>query len=58
MLYNNWIAYATKSIIDWLFELDVNQKVINMTKPLSELYVFNYKDKLYLYVPKIYDYNN
>ena len=28
MLYNNWIAYATKSIIDWLFELDVNQNGI------------------------------
>lgn len=43
------IIKQTLESLDKIVELDVNQKVINMTKPLSELYVFNYKDKLYLY---------
>ena len=43
------IIKQTLESLDKIVELDVNQRVINMTKPLSELYVFNYKDKLYLY---------
>lgn len=43
------IVKQTLESLDKIVELDVNQRVINMTKPLSELYVFNYKDKLYLY---------
>jgi len=35
--------------LDKIVELDVVQEVNNLTKALTELYVFNYKDKLYLY---------
>lgn len=35
--------------LDKIVELDVVQEVNNLTKALSELFVFNYKDKLYLY---------
>ena len=43
------IVKQTLESLDKIVELDVNQKVSNISKPLSELYVFNYKDKLYLY---------
>lgn len=35
--------------LDKIVELDVVQEVNNLTKALTELFVFNYKDKLYLY---------
>ena len=41
-----------KSIIDnldKLVDLDVVTRITSLTKPLTELFVFNYKDKLYLY---------
>ena len=51
MLKKNYyhVVKQTMESLDKFVELDVNQKVSNITKPLSELYVFNYKDKLYLY---------
>ena len=41
-----------KSVVDNLdkiVELDVVTRVTNLSKPLTELFVFNYKTKLYLY---------
>ena len=35
--------------LDKIIELDVVTEVNNLTKALTELFVFNYKDKLYLY---------
>lgn len=35
--------------LDKIIELDIALKVTNMSKPLTELFIFNYKDKLYLY---------
>lgn len=35
--------------LDKIVELDVVQEVNNLSKALTELFVFNYKDKLYLY---------
>ena len=40
---------ACMESLDRFVELDVVSKVTNMVKPLSELCVFNYKDKMYLY---------
>jgi len=43
------IVKETLENLDKIVELDVNQRISNLTKPLSELYVFNYKEKIYLY---------
>lgn len=35
--------------LDKFVDLDVNTKISSLTNPMNEMYVFNYKDKLYLY---------
>ena len=35
--------------LDKFVDLDVNTKISSLTNPMNEMYVFNYKDKLYMY---------
>lgn len=46
--YYDVVKTVTENL-DKIVELDVVQEVNNLTKALTELFVFNYKDKLYLY---------
>jgi len=46
--YYNVVKTVSENL-DKIIELDVVQEVNNLTKALTELFVFNYKDKLYLY---------
>ena len=51
MLKKNYYV-VIKSLVDNLdkiTDLDVVVKITNITKPLTELFVFNFKNKLYLY---------
>ena len=43
------IVKQTLEGLDKIVELDICESVSNLTKPLTELFTFNYKDKLYLY---------
>jgi len=51
MMKKNYYAIVktVSENLDKIVELDVVQEVNNVTKALTELFVFNYKDKLYLY---------
>ena len=43
------LAEATLNNIDKFMELDVALKVVNLLNPHNESFVFNYKDKMYMY---------
>lgn len=43
------IVKSVADNLDKIVELDVVTKITNLAKPLTELYLFNYKSKLYLY---------
>lgn len=46
--YYNVVKTVTENL-DKIVELDIVQEVNSLSNALSELYVFNYKDKMYLY---------